>query len=156
VPGATPLEIRMDDIRAVLDAVDSQSAAIMGESEGGALSILFAAAHPERVRALILQGAEVCERNSDTWAWGDGTDEQKAAYIERIPEGWGNGAKIRGLAPWLVDDPRLPALEQWWGKLQRNSATPVAWQAFARMAFEIDLRQVVPTIHVPTLILHAT
>ena len=80
VPGATPLEVRMDDIRAVMDAAGSESAAIMGESEGGPLGILFAAAHPERTRALILQGAEVCERNSYTWQWGDGTDDRKRLY----------------------------------------------------------------------------
>ena len=67
VPGGTPLEIRMDDIRAVMDATGSESAAIMGESEGGPLGMLFAAAHPERTRSLILQGAEVRERTDADW-----------------------------------------------------------------------------------------
>jgi pimeloyl-ACP methyl ester carboxylesterase len=67
VPGGTPLDVRMDDIRAVMDAVGSDSAAVMGESEGGPLSILFAAAHPERTRALILQGGEVRERTDEDW-----------------------------------------------------------------------------------------
>ena len=62
VPGATPLEVRMDDIRAVMDAAGSETAAVMGSSEGGPLSLLFAAAHPERTVALILDGAEVRER----------------------------------------------------------------------------------------------
>ena len=69
VPGATTLEVRMDDIRAVMDAVGSERAAVMGESEGGPLSILFAAAHPERTVALILQGAEVRERTRVTRSW---------------------------------------------------------------------------------------
>jgi class 3 adenylate cyclase/pimeloyl-ACP methyl ester carboxylesterase len=155
VPGATPLEVRMDDIRAVMDAVGSDSAAVMGESEGGPLAFLFAAAHPERTRSLILQGAEVRERNDAEWAWGDGTDEEKEAYLAAIPDRWGKGGGIRYIAPSMVDDPGFPAIEAWWGKLQRNAATPAAWEAFARAAFEIDVRAVVPTIHVPALIVHA-
>ena len=56
--------------------------------------------------------------------------------------------------PSIADDPSLPAIEAWWGKVQRNAATPAGWEAFARMAFDIDVRDVVPSIHVPTLILH--
>ena len=76
VPGATTLEERMDDIRAVMDAVGSERAAVMGESEGGPLAMLFAAAHPERTVALILQGAEVRERTDDEWPWGEATEEE--------------------------------------------------------------------------------
>lgn len=156
VPGAMPLDVRMDDIRAVMDAVGSESAAIMGESEGGPLAILFAAAHPERTRMLILQGAEVRERTDEEWPWGSTTDEAFAEYLRIIPERWGGGRTAPRLAPSLRDDPALPAIIAWWGRVQRNSATPAAWAAFARMAFEIDVREVVPTIHVPTLIIHAT
>lgn len=154
VPGGTPLDVRMDDIRAVMDAVGSESAAIMGESEGGPLAILFAAAHPERTRMLILQGAEVRERTDTDWAWGEGTDEEFAAYLRIVPETWGEGRSAALLAPSLQNDPALPAVIKWLGRVQRNSATPAAWAAFARMAFEIDVREIVPTIHVPTLIVH--
>lgn len=156
VPGGTPLDVRMDDIRAVMDAVGSESAAIMGESEGGPLAILFAAAHPERTRMLILQGAEVRERTGHDWPWGATTDEEFADYLRIIPERWGGGRTAPKLAPSLRDDPALPAIIAWWGRVQRNSATPAAWAAFARMAFDIDVREVVPTVHVPTLIIHAT
>jgi class 3 adenylate cyclase len=155
VPGGTPLDVRMDDIRAVMDAVGSSSAAIMGESEGGPLAILFAAAHPERTRMLILQGAEVRERTDDDWPWGESTEAFFEAYMRTIPERWGQGAVARKLAPSLEGDPALPAAIAWAGKVQRNAATPASWEAFARMAFEIDIRDVVPTIHVPTLIIHA-
>jgi pimeloyl-ACP methyl ester carboxylesterase len=157
VPGATPLDVRMDDVRAVMDAVGSQQAAIMGESEGGQLAILFAAAHPERTRALILQGAEVRERTDETWPWGENTPEEAEASFRGIPQRWGTtGRGITNRVPSLAGDPQLPAAESWWAKVQRNAATPSGWQAFARMAFDTDLREVVPTIHVPALVIHAT
>jgi len=155
VPGATPLDVRMDDIRAVMDAVGSESAVVMGESEGGPLAMLFAAAHPERTRGLILQGAEVRERTDADWPWGEATEEEFEAYMTSIPDRWGKGGATTVLVPSIADDPGLPAISAWLGKLQRNAATPSTWDAFARMAFDIDVRDVVPTIHVPTLILHA-
>ncbi len=157
VPGGTPLDVRMDDIRAVMDAVGSESAAIMGESEGGPLGILFAAAHPERTRALILQGGEVRERTDEDWPWGESTLEQFEANAATIPERWGtSGRGVAMRVPSIANDPGVAGIERWWQKVQRNAATPAAWEAFARMAFEIDVRDVVPTIHVPTLIIHAT
>jgi class 3 adenylate cyclase len=157
VPGGTPLDVRMDDIRAVMDAVGSESAAVMGESEGAPLGILFAAAHPERTRALILQGGEVRERTDEDWPWGESTAEQFEANAARIPETWGKAATVPSKRiPSMVDDPGYAAIAAWWAKVQRNSATPAAWEAFARMAFDIDVRDVVPSIHVPTLIIHAT
>ena len=156
VPGATPLEVRMDDIRAVMDAAGSEQAAIMGESEGGPLGILFAAAHPERTRRLILQGAEVRERKDDEWPWGQSTPQEFESYMATITERWGTGKAMRKRVPSVADDPAMPAYEAWLGKLQRNAATPASWEAFARMAFDIDVREVVPTIHVPALIVHTT
>ena len=157
VPGATPLDVRMDDIRAVMDAVGSESAAVMGESEGAPLGILFAAAHPERTRALILQGGEVRERTDDDWPWGEATQEAFERNIAGIAERWGrSGRGVAARIPSIADDPSLPAVEAWWAKVQRNAATPAAWEAFSRMAFDIDVRGVVPSVHVPTLIVHAT
>jgi class 3 adenylate cyclase len=154
VPGATPLDVRMDDIRAIMDAVGSETAALMGESEGGPLAMLFAAAHPERTRALILQGAEVRERIDAEWPWGESTEVEHEAYAARIPDMWGNGARMSDVAPSLEQDPALPAARAWFAKLQRNAATPATWEAFSRMAFDIDVRDIVPSIHVPTLIVH--
>jgi len=152
VPGATTLEERMDDIRAVMDAVGSERAAVMGESEGGPLAILFAAAHPERTVALILQGAEVRERTDDDWPWGESTEEEFEEYAASIPERWGRGLGMPFLAPSLGDPPWA---REWLGRLALHASTPASWEAFARMAFDIDVRDVVPTIDVPTLILHA-
>lgn len=151
VPGATTLETRMDDIRAVMDAVGSERAVIIGESEGGPLAMLFAAAHPERAQALILQGAEVRERTDDEWPWGEATPDEFEAYLATVPERWGDGASFARLLPSIGDvDWGSEAL----GRIQRNAVTPNGWAAFARMAFDIDVRDVVPTIRVPTLIFH--
>jgi class 3 adenylate cyclase len=156
VPGATPMDERMDDTRAVMDAAGSESAAVMGESEGGPLGILFAAAHPERTRALILQGGEVRERTDEDWPWGEATVEEFEAGMATVRERWGKGTGTGTRIPSIANDPGYPAIEAWWQKVQRNSATPSGWEAFARMAFDIDVRDVVPSIHVPTLIIHAT
>jgi class 3 adenylate cyclase len=156
VPGTAPMDERMDDIRAVMDAAGSAAAAIMGESEGGPLGILFAAAHPERTRALILQGSEVRERTDADWPYGENTAEDFEAWIAELPQRWGHGQAMGRIVPSIVDDPGYPAVQAWFGKVQRNAATPVAAEAFARMAFEIDVRDVAASIHVPTLILHTT
>ena len=152
VPGATTLETRMDDIRAVMDAAGSERAAIIGESEGGPLAMLFAAAHPERTRALILQGAEVRERTDEDWPWGEGTQEVFDAYIASLPERWGEGRSFGLLLPSIGD---VEWGREALGRIQRNAVTPNGWAAFAIMAYDIDVRDVAPTIRVPTLIFHA-
>ena len=145
------LEDRMEDVTAVLDAVGSTSAALIGVSEGGPMSMLFAAAHPERTRGLVLFGAEVCERNDAEWSWGDGTREEFEAIIALLPEQWGKGNPVKWLMPSRGDDQHL---ERIYRRLQVEGASPGAAIAFMRMAFEIDVRKVVGAIHVPTLILH--
>ncbi len=152
VPGATTLETRMDDIRAVMDAVGSERAAIMGESEGGPLALLFAAAHPDRTRALILQGAEVRERADEDWPWGEATAEEFEASVRSLPERWGEGRAFQYLAPSVGD---VPWGRQWLGRLQLNAGTPGSIEAFSRMAFDIDVRAIVSSIHIPTLVLHS-
>ena len=152
VPGATTLEERMEDIQAVMDAAGSQRAALIGESEGGPLTMLFAAAHPDRVRALVLQGAEVRERRDEEWPWGEATEEEFEEIMAGLSEEWGEGLAFRYLAPSVGD---VPWGRAWRGRVQRHAATPAAWEAFARMAFDIDVRAVTPSIAVPTLIIHA-
>lgn len=152
VPGAVPLETRMDDIGAVMDAAGSDRAAIMGESEGGPLGLLFAAAHPERTRALVLQGAEVRERRDEDWPWGELTSEAFEAGMASVPERWGSGKAAEYLAPSVGEQPWARA---WMGRLQLNSATPGGAEGFMRMAFEIDARSIVPAVRVPALVIHA-
>jgi class 3 adenylate cyclase len=151
VPGATTLEERMDDIRVIMDAVGSERAAVMGESEGCPLAILFAAAHPERTVALILQGGEVRERTDEDWPWGENTEAAFEQSMAAVPERWGKGRFDRRVPS--VGDTEW--LRSWWGRMCANAATPSAAEAFMRMAFDIDVRHVVPAINVPTLVLHA-
>lgn len=153
VPGATSLEDRMDDIRAVMDAAGSERAVLMGASEGGPLSLLFAAAHPERTVSLILMGAEVRERRDDEWPWGEATAEEFEASMAQIDQLWGRGGPIAAMAPSVADEPWA---RDWMARLQINACTPGAAEAFMRMAFAIDVRDVVPTVQVPALVLHVT
>ncbi len=152
VPGATSLDVRMDDIGTVMDAVGSERAAVMGESEGGPLAMLFAAAHPERTVALILQGAEVRERADDEWPWGESTQEEFDASVASLPERWGQGNGMQAYAPSVGD---VPWARAWLARLQKHACTPAAWVAFAKMAFDIDVRPAAAAVNVPTLILHA-
>lgn len=152
VPGATTLEERMDDIRAIMDAIGSERAAVMGESEGGPLAMLFAAAHPERTVALVLQGAEVRERTDDEWPWGENTEEEFEDVIASLPGRFGLGLGIDHIAPSVAGQEWARA---WRAKVVTNAATPGSAEAFMRMAFDIDVRHVAPTINVPTLVVHA-
>jgi class 3 adenylate cyclase len=143
----------MDDVRAVMDAVGSQRAALIGESEGGPLSMLFAAAHPERTVALLLCGAEVKEEITEDWPWGESTNEEFEAYLATLPESWSSRPKsLRPFIPSRGDD---PFMTEWFVRLKVQSASPAAAETFMRMAHDIDVRDVAPAIRVPTLILHA-
>ena len=150
---AGTLEERMDDVRAIMDAAGSETAVLKGVSEGGPLSMLFAATYPERTQALVLCGAEVKEETTDDWPWGEATREEFEEYmtIENIVERWGKGGVLAYVAPGKEDDERL---RQLFGRLQVQSASPHDAVAFMRMAFEIDVRHVVSAINTPTLIVH--
>ena len=147
------LEERMDDVRAVMDAVGSKRAALMGVSEGAPLSMLFAASHPERTAGLIFVGGEVKEVREEDWPWGLSTREEYDDLLDRtlsdeLP--WGKVTRV-WFAPSRQHD---PALIRWLERLERSSASPAAAVAFMRLGSEIDVRHVAPSIHVPTLVLH--
>jgi len=154
VPGATPLDVRMDDVRAVMDDAGSETATVVGASEGGALAMLFAAAHPDRTSRLILMGAEVRERKDDDWPWGSETDEEFEEAIAGFRGQWGRpgGGFMEVFAP---SQASTPWLADWSARLQANSNTPGGAEAFFRMAFDIDVRDIAKSIRVPTLILHS-
>ena len=142
----------MDDIRAIMDAIGSERAAVMGESEGGPLAMLFAAAHPERTVALVLQGAEVRERTDDEWPWGEATAEEHEVSMASISERFSLGLGIYNIAPSIAGQEWARV---WRAKVVTHAATPNSAEAFMRMAFDIDVRHIVPAINVPTLIVHA-
>jgi class 3 adenylate cyclase len=145
------LEERMDDVRAVMDAAGSERASLIGVSEGGPMSMLFAATYPERTEALLLIGAEVKEEKTDDWPWGELTRDEFEAHTANIGERWGKGLSAPLFFP---DDPDPEGMQQWLGKLQTASMTPRDAVAFMNVGMEIDVRDVVPLIHVPTLIVH--
>jgi pimeloyl-ACP methyl ester carboxylesterase/DNA-binding CsgD family transcriptional regulator len=139
------LETRMDDVRAVLDAVGSRRAALLGASEGGPMSILFAATYPKRTRALLLYGAYA---HFHSWVL---SPAKLQAFIERADNAWGTGQALAGFAPGMLGNPRFC---EWWARFERFGASPAAAVALARMNAEIDVRPVLPAVRVPTLVLH--
>ena len=143
------LEERMDDVRAVLDAVGSERAALLGYSEGGPLCLLFAATYPDRTSALALY-ATYAKRSDpdDDYPWAP-TAEERQAYGEQIEREWAWEADMRRMCP-SADD----AMARWWAARARASASPGAARALIAMNSEIDVRAVLPTIRVPTLVLH--
>jgi pimeloyl-ACP methyl ester carboxylesterase/DNA-binding CsgD family transcriptional regulator len=141
------LETRMDDLRAVMDAAGSRRAVLLGASEGGPMSILFAATYPERTRALILYGAYA---HFHTWVMDKEALEQ---FVENLDKAWGTGASVPRFAPEQAKDDRF---RNWWARYERLSCSPSAAIALARMNAAIDVRSIVQTIRVPTLIIHRT
>lgn len=141
------MDQRMDDVRAVMDAVEIDRAAVFGISEGGSLAALFAAHHPARCQALVLYGAFA---RFTSWF---PTEESLEELFQYIDSDWGTGASIPMFAPSKADD---PIFMQWWGKFERLGATPGDAIKIMRMNSQIDITDVLPTIHVPTLVIHRT
>jgi pimeloyl-ACP methyl ester carboxylesterase len=145
------LEVRMDDVRAVMDAVGSRRAALFGYSEGGAMCILFAATYPERVSTLILGGAFARRTSTADYPWGP-TETQQLAFVDQMEREWGGAVGIEARSPSLASDERY---RQWWARWLRSSASPAAAATLIRMNMDIDVRDVLPAVRVPTLILHS-
>src|SRR5437879_5137240 len=144
------LEQRMDDVRAVMDAVGSRKAALFGASEGGPMSLLFAATHPTRTSALIIYGSYARRGWAPDHPFGR-TEEEMETLLTAVESGWGTPVGIETWAPSLARD---EVLRQWWAAFLRFAASPGAAIAVLRMAQEIDVRHVLAVIAVPTLILH--
>jgi pimeloyl-ACP methyl ester carboxylesterase len=142
------LEQRMDDVRAVMDAAGSDRAALFGSSEGGLMSVLFAATYPERTRALVALAIYAKRLWSADYPWAP-TPEARAAEIESIERTWGAEMDISSLAPSADEAFKRRAVAY-----IRRSASPGAAVALLRMNSEIDVRAVLPTIRVPTLVMH--
>jgi len=145
------LETRMDDVRAVMDAIGSERAALCGYSEGGVMCALFAATYPVRTTALIAIGSYARRKPAPDYPWGR-TDKQQQDFLDEIQKDWGGPVGLDERAPSVAGDDRV---RQWWARFLRMSASPAAALALTRMNREIDVRHILPAIHVPTLVLHA-
>lgn len=145
------LEQRMDDVRAVMDAVGSRRAALLGISEGASMCALFAATYPERTSAFMSFGGFARLLAAPDYPWGRSEKEQ-AALLEKVREGW--GSLPVGLEARIPSRARDEAFRQWWTRYLVRSATPRTAAVLQHMNAQIDIRQVLPAIRVPTLIMH--
>lgn len=144
------LEQRMDDVRAVMDAANSKKAALLGVSEGGPMCALFAATYPERTSALIMYGSYARWVREPDYPWAPTREDHERAF-EAYEQGWGTAIGLRFFAPSVAKD---EIFRERWAHFLRVAASPGAAISLYRMNIEIDVRHVLPTIRVPTLILH--
>jgi pimeloyl-ACP methyl ester carboxylesterase/DNA-binding winged helix-turn-helix (wHTH) protein len=144
------LEQRMDDVRAVMDAVGSERAALCGVSEGGPMCSLFAATYPEKTVALVMIGTYAKRIRDAEYPWGP-TAEQREQFFEVMRKQWGGPVGIEERAPSVASDPQF---RDWWATYLRMGASPGAAVALTQMNAEIDVRNVLPSIRVPSLVIH--
>jgi class 3 adenylate cyclase/pimeloyl-ACP methyl ester carboxylesterase len=143
VSGVPSLEERMDDVRAVMDAVGSKRAVLLGFSEGSPMSVLFAATYPERISHLILVGG---------YAYSLRTDEAFEAFLTATVAAWGTGLSMKRVIGIQDGNEREMALL---GKLERLSCSPGAFKTLMLMNRRIDVRSILPSVRVPALVLHS-
>jgi pimeloyl-ACP methyl ester carboxylesterase len=144
------LEERMDDVRAVLDAVDCRQAALFGFSEGGLMSVLFAATYPARITTLVLYGVFAKRIKSPDYPWAPSSEDRRTE-IEDLERNWSERMDLDMLAPSESD-----AFKDRLATYFRRSASPGAAVALMRMNTQLDVREVLPSIHAPTLVMHRT
>jgi len=144
------LEQRMEDVHAVMNAVGSERAVLIGVSEGGPMCSLFAATYPERTTALVMIGTYAKRIRDDDYPWAP-TEEELEAFLELIQRDWGKSVGIEERAPSMAEDEEF---REWWATYLRMGASPGAAVALTKMNAEIDVRNVLPSIRIPTLVIH--
>jgi class 3 adenylate cyclase/pimeloyl-ACP methyl ester carboxylesterase len=155
VAGVATLEERMQDLRAVLDAVGSRQAALFGLSEGGPMSMLFAATYPERTTALIMFGsfAKLTPAPSYFWELHEALGDLRALWTDALENHWGEGRALGMYVPSIAGNPNV---QRMLAMYERTAASPAMVRAMDQLNIEIDVTHVLPTIGVPTLVLHRT
>jgi pimeloyl-ACP methyl ester carboxylesterase len=146
------LDQRMADVQAVMDAAGSRRAVLMGVSEGGPLCALFAATHPESTAGLIMIGSYARRLRAPDYPWGP-TAEERDQFCQTIIRDWGGPVGIDERAPSRALDPEF---RSWWAAYLRMGSSPGAAVALTRMNAEVDIRDVLPKIRVPALVIHRT
>lgn len=144
------LDERMDDLRAVLDAAGSRRAFLFGISESGPMCTLFAATHPARTAGLILCNTFATNQFSDDYPWAL-RPEQWDGFLRTLEAQWGQGISARFFAPSRADD---EAFVQSWGRFERRAVSPGSMRKLVAMARDTDVRGVLPSVQVPTLVIH--
>jgi class 3 adenylate cyclase/alpha-beta hydrolase superfamily lysophospholipase len=152
IAGVPSLEERMDDLRAVMDAVGVERAVISGSSEGGPMAILFAATYPERTQALVLSGSFARFAAGVDYPIGRSREEWER-IIPWVERRWGTGRVLAAFNPEFEHDAEWLAQE---ARFERNAASPGAAAALIRMNLDIDVRSVLPALQVPTFVAHNT
>lgn len=147
------LEQRVDDVRAVMDAAGSERAALFGISEGGPMSVLFAATYPDCVTALVLHGAMGRTTEAPDYPWAPPAAALRESAAEFIAPYWGQEAEgmVELFAPSLAHDPQMV---EFTARMERSAASPAMVQQLFEMFLDIDVRAILPTIRLPTLVLH--
>src|SRR3954451_168956 len=148
--GAPTLEEQMDDVLAVMEAAGSERAAVVGSLEGGPMAALFAASHPDKTQALVLYAtfARATWAPDFDWTW---PAEQRDENTAQLVQHWGEGLVASGVAPSRQDDPDFM---EWAGRLERLAASPTTIKRILDLIGEFDVRHVLPSIRVPTLVAH--
>ena len=144
------LEQRMEDVHAVMDAVGSERAVLIGVSEGGPMCSLFAATYPEKTTALVMIGTYAKRIKDEDYPWGVSAEDREA-FFEMMYRDWGKPVGIEERAPSMAHDEEF---RDWWATYLRMGASPGAAVALTKMNAEIDVRNVLPTVRVPTLVIH--
>jgi pimeloyl-ACP methyl ester carboxylesterase len=152
VMGASSLEDRMDDIRAVMDAVGSKQATLFGVSEGGPISLLFAATYPARVESIVLYETFVCyggvPGHTDVWE-----PDAHREFTDFMLERYGTGESLLGFGTSRIEEPRTVAL---WGRAERLSNSPGGMRAMYEALLETDVHAALPSVQAPCLVVHGT
>jgi DNA-binding winged helix-turn-helix (wHTH) protein/pimeloyl-ACP methyl ester carboxylesterase/class 3 adenylate cyclase len=144
------LEQRMEDVASVMDTVGSKQAVLIGVSEGGPMCSLFAATYPEKTSALVMIGTYAKRIRDDDYPWAP-TEAQREAFFELMQRDWGTPVGIEERAPSMANDEEF---RDWWATYLRMGASPGAAVALTKMNAEIDVRNVLPSVRVPTLVIH--
>ena len=159
VKGPLDIGVRMDDIRAVMDAAGVERSALYGWATGGPpLAVVFASTYPERTSALLIDG-DISLRRTEDYPWGM-TEQELDAHIATFVARWGEEEGIPDMMSFIFGEhpamqPTLDAaFVTWMAKFLRYAETPASYEAFSRMSFETDVRHVLPAVHVPTAVLY--
>ena len=148
--GAPTLEEQIDDVLAVMEAAGTERAALLGSLEGGPLAMTFAATHPDKVSALVLYATFARAAWAPDYDWAP-KPEERARSLDALVSQWGQGMIGAGIAPSKASDPDFI---EWAGRMERYSASPGTIRKIQDVVGGTDVRHVLPTIRVPTLVMH--